>query len=483
MPDALSANPPYPLLVNARTGTAAPPVPLEDLAAHMSDLPGADQRIGQSTHLGTAWTVEDANDITLTGWGILFASDADPAIQAQLQPLIDKRKQDIQGVSPHKVFSGNDGVRPGQTAESWAQQHGVSLTAPVDPTQGVPYYLLIVGSLERISLEFQALLKMQFAVGRLYFDDLADYGRYANAVVQYESDSFNRVQRKNAAVWVTRNPGDLATAMLSGIVSQNFLAPGNQLGARKGFTLNAFLNENATRAQLLDILRGNVPGGPPAVIFTGSHGCNYAPPDPEQLNKQGSLVTQEWKHGTPVDATCEVCADDIPADARLQGTVGFLFACYSAACPSQDSYRRNPDGSPITIAPSSFITRLPQVLLSRGMLALIGHIDMAFPSAFVDINGTPQPQAVRGPLEWLMSGRRVGYAADALTTLWSSRSSQLALTQAQSPAAPAPAAGAASAPLAAGAAALAQLVIARDDARNYIVLGDPAAQINVKKLQ
>jgi hypothetical protein len=480
-----STNLPYPLLVNAATGTAAPPVPPENFAAMPSDLAGADQRIAGSTHLGTDWSVDDANELALTGWGIIFASDADPAIQAQLKPLIDLREKQVQGQAPHKVFSGADGVQPGQTAAGWAQQHGVSLTAAVHPEQGVPYYLLIVGSPERISFEFQALLKMQWAVGRLYFDDIEDYGRYARAVVEYESDSFQPVQAKNAAVWVTRNYGDPATALLSGTIADDFLAPANQLGARNKFMLSAFVNQKATKAQLIEIMRGNVPGGPPAVIFTGSHGCEYDSRDPvNQRQKLGSLISQEWNPDSPVDASCQICADDIPADAKLQGTMGFLFACYSGGCPAQNSYYFNADGSPINFAPAPFVARLPQALLSHGMLAVIAHIDLAFPSAFIDVAGTPQPQAVRTPLEWLMRGRRTGYAADSLSVLWSSTSSQLALEQAK--AAPLAAAGT-NAPGASKVLApsprIVQMTIARDDARNYIVLGDPATQLRIDKLK
>jgi hypothetical protein len=122
------------------------------------------------------------------------------------------------------------------------------------------------------------------------------------------------------------------------------------------------------------------------------------------------------------------------------------------------------------------------------MLAVIAHVDMAFPFAFLDINGTPQPQAVRTPLELLMRGKRAGLAADTLSIMWSSRSSQLALAQAQAPP-PAPAAAPGSAPAASGAtpitttsAAIAQMTIARDDARNYIVLGDPATQLRTSAL-
>ncbi len=486
MPDP--ANVPYPLLVNAATGKAEPPPPLENIAALTSDLPGADRRIANSTHLGTDYSVDDPNDLTQTGWAILFASDADPAIQAQLQPLLDLRKQQVQDPSLFKIFSGNTGVLPGQGAASWAQQRGVALTAPVDPFQGVPYYLLIVGSPERISFEFQALLKMQWAVGRLYFDGVTDYGRYAQAVVQYESKSFTPAQRKNAAIWVTRNNGDLATAMLSGAICQDFLAPANQLGSKGQFTLDAFTNEKATKAQFIDILRGKLPGGSPAVIFTGSHGCNYYPDDPvTQRLMQGSMLSQEWTPGTPPVPANQISADDIPADARLQGTVGFLFACYSGGCPAQNSYYFNSDGSSVTVAPAPFITRLPQALLAHGMLAVIAHVDMAFPFALLDVNGTPQPQAVRTPLELLMRGKRTGLAADTLSIMWSARSSQLALAQAQAPpAAPAAAPGAAPAASsprpAAATSAIAQMTMARDDARNYIVLGDPATRLRIEAL-
>jgi hypothetical protein len=460
------------------TGTATPPVLLANLAGLTSDLPGADQRIANSRHLGTDYSVDDPNDLTQAGWGILFASDADPAIQTRLQPLIDLRRQQVQDPSLFKIFSGATGVLPGQTAASWAQQRGVSLTAPVDPYHGgVPYYLLIVGSPERIQFEFQALLKMQWAVGRLYFDDLEDCGRYAQAVVQYESKAFTPVQSKSAAVWVTRNHGDLATAMLSGAISQDFLGTNNQLGARRQFALSAFFNEKATKPQLIEILRGNVAGGPPAVVFTGSHGCDYSGADPDtQRRLQGSLATQEWVPGTPANSTNQFTADDIPADPKLQGTVGFLFACYSGACPVENSYYFNKDGSPIRIAPNPLVARLPQALLSRGMLAVIGHIDLAFPYAFQDAAGTPQVQALRTPLELLMGGKRSGLAADTLSVMWSSRSAQLALAQGQAPPAGTSAALSPS-------PVIARMTIARDDARNYIVLGDPATQLRIRDLK
>jgi hypothetical protein len=78
---------------------------------------------------------------------------------------------------------------------------------------------------------------------------------------------------------------------------------------------------------------------------------------------------------------------------------------------------------------------------------------------------------IRTPLELLMQGKRAGLAADSLTSLWSALSAQIGET----------------APLAAGAsaaelAARVNLNIARNDARNYLLLGDPAVRLRVDDL-
>ncbi len=481
MPDSAS-DLPYPLLINALTGEPTPPVSFQHLATLASKGSAPEGRRAPNI-LGWDPNAGDPNDLSQSGWGIIFEAGADPAIQEQLQPLINLRSNQVHDSKFFKIFTGSGGVTPGQTAASWIRPLGVSLDTPVDPLNGLPYYLLIVGPPGNITFEFQASLKSQFAVGRLYFDDIEDYGRYAQAMVQYESKSYTPVQSKSAAVWVTRNPGDLATAILSGAISQEFLPPGTPLGTRRNFLQNAFMNEKATKAQLIEILRGNLPGGPPAVIFTGSHGCGYTGADPDtQRRMQGSLVTQEWAPKTPANPANQFCADDIPADARLLGTIGFLFACFSGACPAVNNYAVNPDGSPIQLAPQPMIARLPQALLSRGMLAVIAHIDMAFPYAFQDVNGTPQMQAVRSPLEQMMAGNRAGLAADFLTSMWNTRAAHLGQMQGIAPPATA-AATPAPPPDPTAARQLAHMTIARDDARNYIVLGDPAAQLRVKDLK
>jgi len=167
-----------------------------------------------------------------------------------------------------------------------------------------------------------------------------------------------------------------------------------------------------------------------------------------------------------------VSGDDVPADGKFQGMIAFLFACYGGGCPAEDNFFFNEDGSKIAVAPAPLVARLPQALLSRGALAVIAHVDRAFTYTFEDLEGTPQCQTLRTPLELLMKGQPVGLAADALNLQWSTLAAQLGEALGGS----VPVAKGPQTPF------IANLYIARDDARNYIVLGDPAVRLRVKDL-
>jgi hypothetical protein len=431
---------------------------------------------------GLAATAEriDASDLTQTGWGVLFASDADPKIKDHLQPLLDWRKQQVQDDTLFRVFEGREGVGPGQKVGPWAAARGVTLSAPVKPVNGVPFYLLIVGSPTRIPFEFQQQLDLQWAVGRLHFDNIDDYATYAEKVIAYEKGALAAARRKQIALWMPRNVRDLATPMLAGTLGTDFLgqtpAPRTspKLGAGQGFKLQPFIGDGqATKARLDDLFRGTVEGGPPAILFTGSHGAEWSMADPDRQRRlQGALVTQEWVRGQKLDETQHFSAADLATDAQVHGLIMFMFACFGGACPASDSYYFNQDGTRKALAPEALMTRLPQALLARGALAIIAHIDRAFSYGFQDTQGTPQAQLLRDPLERLMNGERVGLALDPLNAAWSSLAAQLGLELAAGPAG-----------TAAAAAGLVNLTIARDDARNYMVIGDPAVRLDIGRLQ
>ena len=109
-----------------------------------------------------------------------------------------------------KIFDEANGYQKGVAADQWLSARGSALNV-VDPTQGVPYYLLIVGSPAEIPFEFQYDLDTYFAVGRLAFDSPKEYAQYAQNIVNFEKAG---AQQKTIAIFNTRNDGDRATALL-----------------------------------------------------------------------------------------------------------------------------------------------------------------------------------------------------------------------------------------------------------------------------
>ena len=72
----------------------------------------------------------DARDLAATGWGVVFAHDADPALQEALSPLLALRQE--QAGERFKVFAGADGYRPGESKNDFLERHGMG---PGPPTR------------------------------------------------------------------------------------------------------------------------------------------------------------------------------------------------------------------------------------------------------------------------------------------------------------------------------------------------------------
>jgi hypothetical protein len=117
------------------------------------------------------------------------------------------------------------------------------------------------------------------------------------------------------------------------------------------------------------------------------------------------------------------------------------------------------------------VARLPQAMLSHpggSALAFLGHVDRAFAYSFQSERGSGQVQGMRDVLTRILRGDRIGNATDQMNIRWAALSTDLSetLQDRQS-----------------GAEiddeVLKNRWIARDDARNYVILGDPAAQLRL----
>ena len=241
-----------------------------------------------------------------------------------------------------KVFEGPDGVRPKQTAGSWALAKACRSPRRSVPRKGVPYYLLIVGPPQRIPFEFQAQFDLQWAVGRLHFDKVADYAAYAQKVVEYEKGLAPAAAAGARAVWMPRNPGDLATPLLAGAVGAEFprrrACRPTPLGQRQrlrdhvvhrrrpGDQAHASPTSSAAR----------IDGGAPSIVFTGSHGAEWSIADPAiQRERQGALVTQEWSAASRSSRDHYFGGEDLPADAERARPHGVRLRLLRRRMPGQ----------------------------------------------------------------------------------------------------------------------------------------------------
>jgi hypothetical protein len=463
---------PLPMGVQAETGTLLSGL-TADALRHIDEDPNAVRARGVTENTDfLAVSDVDPNKLEEAGWGIVFPRSIDPAVRVALEPLIEHRRRQVGNPRLFKIFEGPTGYQSNDTVTGWLARFGVGL-AVVDPLGGVPLYLLIVGSPEEIPFEFQYLLDAYWSVGRLHFDAPAQYRAYAEAVVAYETES-TLPHGKRVAVFSARNPGDRATALLMDQVASP-LVQGTEtskpLGERQGFQRQPLLGEEATKDNLLSLLRGKAPGGPPALLFTGSHGVSFALTDAAQREKQGAILCQDWSGG-PIQPAHYLTAADVQSDAKVRGLIHFFFACYGGGCPMLDTYSRQPDGKGKQIAAAPMVARLPQALLARGALAVVAHIDRAWSYSFQVGRGAPQVQEFRDVMVRAMKGERIGQCTDQFNLRWTVLTAELADLQRQQQALPGQVSD----------AALGNKWVARDDARNYLTLGDPAVRLRVEDM-
>ena len=161
-------------------------------------------RITSQPNLGLPLGVE-ATDVNQAGWAIVFHRDEDPRVKMALNPLIEHRRKKI-GEARTKVLE----YRADEGRAQWLARHGVA-AGNVDPER-VPLYVLLVGSPGRISFLFGHLLSVEYAVGRLCFDTPAQYGQYAQNIIDYETAN-SVPNAKEAIFFATRHPFDAATEM------------------------------------------------------------------------------------------------------------------------------------------------------------------------------------------------------------------------------------------------------------------------------
>lgn len=405
----------------------------------------------------------DPGKLDEAGWGVIFPGSADSAaLREALAPLLDLRRAQAGNRRErfYREFVGDDGYREGESKIEFLARHGAG-PGPADPEK-VPYYLLLVGGPEAIPFSFQYQLDVQYAVGRLGFEELEDYRRYAESVVAAETGGTGR--RPRACFFAPANPGDPATGSTCAHLVQPVAA-----GVRRdqpGWRVETVLGEEATCGRL-----GGLLDEAPAFLFTACHGLGFAAGDPDQRERQGALVCQDWPGPGPdgIDREHYFAGEDVGEQARVHGLVAFCFACFGAGTPRWDDFTRKSQGARRELSPGAFLARLPQRLLGHprgGALAVVGHVERAWGFSLVWPDAGPQITAFESTVRRLLDGKPVGWAMEVFNQRYAELASDMAAEV-----------EALSFGKELDETVLAELWTASHDARNYTILGDPAVRV------
>lgn len=401
------------------------------------------------------------------GWGVIFAfedRDQVPALREALGDLLALRHS--QAGDRYREFLGADGYRPNETKAQFLERHGMG-PGPANPEK-VPYYLLIVGDPRKIPYRFQYQLDVQYAVGRIFFDSLEKYASYARSVVMAETGQV-RLPRQ-VTFFATQHADDRATQLSA----RELVAPLVDWTARSqsAWQVERISAEQATKQQLANLLGRQAA---PALLFTASHGMGFDPNDQRQVRHQGALLCQEWPGPSqwrePIPQDFYLASDDIDDNAAVLGQIAFLSACYGAGTPHRDDFTSGSYIEPREIASFPFVARLPQRLLGHprgGALAVVSHVERLWSTSFSWGSAGSQLGPYQAYLQHLMEGAPVGYAIEIFNDRYAELATMLGeemekLRIARRIYRP-------------DELELSLLWIAHNDARSYVIIGDPAVR-------
>ena len=328
----------------------------------------------------------------------------------------------------------------------------------------------------RFRSSFSYGLDIFWAVGRLWFETAEEFGEYAKSVVEYETDAAVRTSRQ-MALFAPRHEFDAATQLFCRQVAKPLIETSEStipIGKRQKFEVQAYLGEGATKGQLNNVFLGAIRHGLPSVLLSGSHGMVFGADDPAAEGAAG-FDRLPGLGGVWIDRTGALVCGLGPACRGGPARVDSCLVCVLRRRMSAVR-RLQPNGEEAEAdRTKAMLSRLPQALLAHrggGALAVVCHVERAWAYSFQSSRGGPQVQGFRDVLSRTFRGDRLGCAMDQFNTRWAALSTELADVL-----------GDMSLNVDVPAQKLASMWVARDDARNTIVFGDPAVRLRVESMR
>lgn len=432
----------------------------EDLAGPVDAPELTRRRHDDEDHLGVRYGL-DPQDLAAVGWGLVVPSGVDPTVLDALEPLLRLREEQAGG-----LFRRLD-LLPGEGKDEFLVRHGAGPSV-VDPRR-VPYYLLLLGSPEHLPFDVQFQLGVSHAVGRLDLESPEVYAAYAANVLEAErglapNHRASSPTARRIHLFGTRHPADRPTALSAALLVEPLFEELRQTAG--DWDVTADVGDDATRVRLEELLVG---AAAPDVLFTATHGVDSKA---THRDVAGALLCQDWPGPDahrPIDGSQYFAGGDVPRRAAIGPRVVFSFACYGAGTDGDS------DGAGILrdlreTSAAGFTSRLPQRLLGApagGALAFVGHVGRSLACSFLWKGLTAQVTPFQSTLLALMDGCRLGSAMESLTSRYAEIATELTLRLGEFR----------TYRKRIDDVDLVGLWSATEDARAYVVLGDPAIRL------
>jgi len=374
----------------------------------------------------------NANDLTRQGWAVVASADAEGArLEALVKDLVRARAED-QGadVLPIRVPPGMDR----DAAIAWKK--AVYPTLYGEDESRRPRYLLILGDLDRVSLDTQQVLAHDGLTGRLACAGDDGYGAYVQKVVGWQRTPSPHDRAR--ALFYTVHDGTSAT--IAG--HAKLIQPCHDRCVRtardkpSAFPASAVEARGTPTPDPGDLL-GLAAARHPSVLLSMSHGMG-----PPRRRRWSPAEARERQGAMSFGTEGALAANDLASTPFLPGGLWIYFACFGAGTPRTSAYHHwlemlaqqgMDDLGPLTETlrgldeSGGFISGLAKAALANpdGPLAVLGHIDLAWSYSYEELHVATEGDARRVTgsnrslnffqlMTKLVAGERAGAAALAL---------------------------------------------------------------------
>lgn len=374
----------------------------------------------------------NADDLAHQGWAIVAAADPEGArLEAMVRDLVRARAEE-QGaeVLSIRVPPGMDSA----TATRW--KAAVYPTLYGEDEARRPRYLLILGDLDRVSLDTQHVLAQDGITGRLACAGDGGYGAYVDKVLGWQRAP-SRHERARALFYTVHDGTGATTAGHTKLVQpcheRCVRAARDKPRTFPASTIEAHGAPSPDPGELLGLAAARQP----SVLLSMSHGMG-----PPRRRRWTPAEARRHQGAMSFGAEGALAAEDLASAPFLPGGLWIYFACFGAGTPRTSAYHHwlemLADQGMAELGPvnetlrgldegGGFVSGLGKAALANpdGPLAVLSHIDLAWSYSYEElrVGGAEDSRRVSGSnralnffqlISKLVAGARAGAASLAL---------------------------------------------------------------------